>query len=240
MTQLKPIPANLTKIGIYGVDRHPLDRKHGCGLWDAGVTACLKASDADPILLPFGETGKWKDRLSEVEGVVVSGFDGLEQLPEEVLELCAYCKQNEFPILGIDHGMHALNVALAGTVFEDLSRQLPEALQHKHPPERGLRHAILVQPDSRMADIYGEGEIVVNSEHRKGIQKLGKGLKITATALDGVVEGIESNSDDWYAVGVQWHPGSGTASGLDIQVFRGLVDAARDRAASKVMVKLAA
>ena len=91
-----------------------------------------------------------------------------------------------------------------------------------------------------VADIYGEGEIVVNSEHRKGIQKLGKGLKITATALDGVVEGIESNSDDWYAVGVQWHPGSGTASGLDIQVFRGLVDAARDRAASKVMVKLAA
>ena len=89
MTQLKPIPANLTKIGIYGVDRHPLDRKHGCGLWDAGVTACLKASDADPILLPFDAKGKWKDRLSEVEGVVVSGFDGLEQLPEEVLELCA-------------------------------------------------------------------------------------------------------------------------------------------------------
>ena len=55
-----------------------------------------------------------------------------------------------------------------------------------------------------------------------------------------MAEGIESNSDDWYAVGVQWHPGSGTASGLDIQVFRGLVDAARHRAASKVMVKLAA
>ena len=236
---LKPA-ANLTKIGVFGTDRHPLDRKHGCGLWDAGVTACLKASDADPILIPANTKGKWKEKLSGVEGVVISGFDNLEALPDEVLELATYCRQNDFPVLGIDHGMHALNNAFGGTTFEDLCRQLPEALQHKHPPERGLRHAILVQPDCRLANIYGEGEIVVNSEHRRGIQKLARGFKITATALDGVVEGIESISEDWYAVGVQWHPGSGTASGLDIQVFRGLVDAARERSAAKVMVRLAA
>ncbi|MSR32436.1 MAG: hypothetical protein EXR99_13130 [Gemmataceae bacterium] len=236
---LKP-PTNFTRIGIFGVDHHPLDRKHGCGLWDAGIAACLKASEAEPVIIPFKSREKWKDRLAGVEGLVVSGFDGLEPLPEEAIELCAWCKQHEFPILGIDHGLHALNLALNGTIFPDLSRGLPEALQHKHPPERGLRHAILVQPDTRLSEIYGEGEIVVNSEHRSGIQKLGRGLKISATALDGVVEGVEAISEEWFALGVQWHPGSGTASGLDIQVFRGLVDAAKERVAHRAAVRLAA
>ncbi len=119
-----------------------------------------------------------------------------------------------------------MNAALGGVNYIDLSRELPEALQHRHPPEPGLRHAINVQPDTQLSQIYGEGEIVVNSEHRQAIQRVAPGFRIGGNALDGVIEAIESTSETWFAMGVQWQPASASASGLDIQIFRGLVDAA--------------
>jgi putative glutamine amidotransferase len=75
--------------------------------------------------------------------------------------------------------------------------------------------------------MYGEGEVVVNSEHRRGVQRVARGFRVSANALDGVVEAIESEQENWFAVGVQWHPASATASGLDIQLFRGMVDFCR-------------
>ncbi len=122
-----------------------------------------------------------------------------------------------------------LNTAHGGTVFLDVGREWPEALQHRHPPERGLRHAINVIPNTTLAGIYGEGEIVVNSEHRRAVQRVARGFRASAVALDGVVEAIECEREDWFAMGIQWHPASATASGLDIQVFRGLIAAARRR-----------
>ena len=80
-------------------------------------------------------------------------------------------------------------------------------------------------PGTILADLYGEGEVVVNSEHRRAVQRVARGFRISASALDGVIEAIEADEDDWFALGVQWQPASATASGLDIQLFRGLVDA---------------
>src|SRR5262249_32575294 len=146
-----------------------------------------------------------------------------------VESLCLFCSRNRIPVLAIDHGLHALNVAHGGTLYLDLPRELPEAIQHRHPPERGLRHAINVIPGTRLADLYGEGEVVVNSEPGRAIQKLARGFRVSAAALDGVIEAIESEADDWFAMGVQWQPASATASGLDIQVFRALIEAAQVR-----------
>ena len=81
-----------------------------------------------------------------------------------------------------------------------MPRDLPEALQHRHPPERGLRHAINVLPDTGLAELYGEGEVVVNSEHRRAVQRIARGFRICAQALDGVVEAIEADGD-WFALG---------------------------------------
>ena len=139
--------------------------------------------------------------------------------------------QTGFPLLGIDHGLHLINTAHGGTVHFDLPRDQPDALQHRHPPERGLRHAINVLPSTRLADLYGEGEVVVNSEHRRAVQRVARGFRVSAQALDGVIEAVEADSD-WFALGVQWEPASGTASGLDIQLFRGLVDACQRRLAA--------
>jgi putative glutamine amidotransferase len=61
------------------------------------------------------------------------------------------------------------------------------------------------------------------------VQKVARGFRVGARALDGVIEAIEAESETWFALGVQWQPASATASGLDIQLFRGLVDVCRQR-----------
>jgi putative glutamine amidotransferase len=214
------------RIGICGPDNTPAHERHGCGLWMAGYAACLRAADATPVALDESDDGDWDERLGEVHGVLLIGHDGDgRRCVTQPEALCLWCREHDFPILAVDHGLHYLNAALGGTNHLDVGRELPEALQHRHPPERGLRHAINVVPGTRLAGIYGEGEIVVNSEHRRAVQRLARTLKVGATALDGVVEAVEADSEDWFALGIQWNPASATASGLDIQVFRGLVEA---------------
>jgi len=189
-------------------------------------------AEATPVPLGAVEEDSWGEVLQDLQGVLIVGHEGG---PRRALthaeELCQWCREHDFPVLGVDHGMHALNAAFGGTLFQDVSRELPEALQHRHPPERGLRHAISVIEGTHLAGFYGEGEVVVNSEHRRAVQRVARNLRVSASALDGVVEAIESASDDWFALGIQWHPASATSSGLDIQVFRGLVEACRRRAA---------
>jgi putative glutamine amidotransferase len=221
----------LPRIGVYGPDCSSPRERHGCGLWPAGIAACLTAAEAEPVIIPDTNGRPWDDLLEGLQGMVIAGHDtSNRQKPAEGDTLCHWCKEHKLPLLGIDHGMHALNTAFGGTMYFDLPRDLPEALQHRHPPERGLRHAINVIPDTQLARLYGEGEVVVNSEHRRAVQRIARGFRVGANALDGVVEAIEAEEFfGWFAMGVQWQPASATASGLDIQLFRGLIDACVNR-----------
>jgi putative glutamine amidotransferase len=224
---IKSLPV---RIGIYGQEHTGRNERHGCGLWKAGYAACLEAAEAEPVVLPDSPVISWGETLAEVQGVLLVGQDNdSRRLSCQADDMVRWCRDNDFPVLGIDHGMHTLNSAFNGTNFQDVGREWPEALQHRHPPERGLRHAINVIADTVLAEVYGEGEIVVNSEHRRAVQRVARGFRASAMALDGVVEAIEAEREDWFALGVQWHPASATASGLDIQVFRALVTAARRR-----------
>ena len=217
------------RIGIYGQDYVYGKEKHGCGLWPAGIAACLTAAEAEPVFITEVGDRSWDEVFDGLQGVVLSGHDADGRHPSaEAEEMCLWCNNRHFPLLGIDHGLHVLNTAHGGTVYLDLPRDLPEALQHRHPPERGLRHAINVHPGTGLAALYGEGEVVVNSEHRRAVQRVARGFRVSAQALDGVIESIEADGD-WFALGVQWHPASATASGLDIQLFRGLVQACNAR-----------
>lgn len=219
------------RVGIVGPDHTPKNERHGCGLWMAGYAACLQAADAIPVTLDESPDVAWDELLAELHGVMLIGHDGDRRRSISQAEsLVLWCREHDFPLLGVDHGMHLLNTALGGLIYQDVGREMPDALQHRHPPERGLRHAIAVVPGTRLADIYGEGEVVVNSEHRRAVQRVARGLRVSANALDGIIEAIEAESEDWFALGIQWHPASSTASGLDIQVFRGLVDACKRRA----------
>ncbi len=217
--------ANL-HIAIYGAEVKKSGR--GVGLWSIGYEGAVTAAGAVPSFLPPATGGEpWDEVLENMHGVVVCGFpQGAAPKMGDVESLCLWCKQHRFPLLEIDQGLLAMNAAYGGINHQDLPRELPEALQHRHPPEPGLRHAILVQEGTALAGIYGEGEIVVNSEHRQAVQRVATGFQATGIALDGVIEAIEFRGDTWFAMGVQWQPASASASGLDIQVFRALITAA--------------
>lgn len=220
------------RIGIYGNDLFVTDgESRGCYLWPAGYAASLTAAGATPTFLELPKPGQsWDHLLADVEGVLFLGYEttNAKQAAEEE-RLCQWCRKKSLPFLGIDQGLHILNTTFGGNLYLDLAKELPQALQHRHPPEKGLRHAIMVEPGTRMAEMYGEGEIVVNSEHRRGVNQVAKGFRVGAKALDGVIEAIEAESERWFAVGAQWQPASASASGLDIQIFRGLIDACQNR-----------
>jgi putative glutamine amidotransferase len=228
------------RVGLCGVDDLAPQIPSGWRLWETGYKGSLEYAGAVPVPLPMPRPGQsWDDLLQDIQGVVLAGSDltPVSQMSHEE-DLCLWCRDHARPLLAIDHGLHTLNGVFGGSLYLDLPRELPEALQHRHPPEPGLRHMINVSPGTRLAAIYGEGEIIVNSEHRRAVQRLARGFRVSARALDGVIEAIESETPGWFALGVQWHPASATASGLDIQLFRGLVDAcvrapARPRPARK-------
>ena len=209
------------RVGIFGQEEAPVGR--GIGLWPSGYKGAMKAAGAEPIFLEPDDDLSWDQALKGLNGLVFSGWKDGNPFAGE--GLCHWCKDHRVPLLAIDEGMLALNAAFGGRNYQDVGRQVPEALQHRHRPEPGLRHAILVDRGSRLAALYGEGEIVVNSEHRQAIERLAQGFRIGGRALDGVIESIEWQNPNWYCLGVQWQPASATASGLDIQLFRGLVDA---------------
>lgn len=225
-------PTPSLRIGIFGPDRKSGEDRHGCPLWAAGYSALISAAGATPVLLTEAAGSRaWERTLDGLDGVIVA--PGEMPTPKQSMDsetLIRWCEDHELPLLAIDSGMHILNGIYHGTLYTDLPRELPEALQHRHPPERGLRHAIEVVDGTHMCNIYGEGEVIVNSEHRKAVQKIGRGFRVGARALDGVVEAIEADNDRWFCVGVQWQPASATASGLDIQLFRGLIEAGQKRA----------
>jgi putative glutamine amidotransferase len=224
-----PLPS--LRIGIYGCDDpHDPQLSRGCNLWAVGYRAAVTEAGGSPQELRLPSGCSWDEVLDEVDGVVLTGNvvrTASQQAQEE--RLCEWSRELGIPVLAIDRGLHVLNGAFGGTIHQDLARELPNALQHRHPPEPGVRHAITVEPGTWLANIYGEGEIIVNSEHRQAVCRVARGFRVSARALDGVIEAIEAEAENWFAVGVQWHPASASASGLDIQLFRGFTDACRAR-----------
>lgn len=115
-------------------------------------------------------------------------------------------KYPEKPILGICRGEQVLNVALGGSLYQDLHSQFPGCIRHQQQQiSPYASHKAMVEPGSRLYDIYGSNEVMVNSFHHQAVKEIGPGLVITAKSTDGVVEGFEK-PDHPYFVAVQWHP----------------------------------
>ncbi len=111
------------------------------------------------------------------------------------------------PILAICRGPQVLNVALGGTLIQDIPSEVPGALEHNTHDERASRvHGVKIDAGSRIARAIGETDITVNSLHHQSIKDVAPGLLVTARAPDGIIEGVESDSDDWWVMAVQWHP----------------------------------
>jgi putative glutamine amidotransferase len=129
------------------------------------------------------------------------------------------------PFLGIGVGVQLLNVALGGTLFEIVGSQ--RGMYHAYP--HNPRHTLLTKPGSLMERVYGHETSLVNSPHHVAIDELAVGFAATACCRDGVVEAIESETDDWFAIGVQFCPEPDMAPAPDLRIFEELVEEAITR-----------
>lgn len=126
-------------------------------------------------------------------------LDGLE------LQLAQWATEREVTTLGICRGQQLLNVALGGTLIQDLPTHGIEHPQSAAAVRNELAHTITVQPDSRLAAVFGDTEFSVNSFHHQAINSLGRGLKAVGWSTDGVIEAVESTEHPWL-LAVQFHP----------------------------------
>lgn len=122
-----------------------------------------------------------------------------------------------------------MNVALGGTLIQDISSQIPTQISHQPScPATKPAHVIEVMPQTLMRRIAGRATIEVNSSHHQSVKKLGPPLVTSALAPDGVIEAIESCSHPFY-LGVQWHPECLYSNDpIQKRLFQALVKAAKN------------
>lgn len=144
------------------------------------------------------------------------------------------------PVLGICYGTQLLNVYCGGTLVQDIRGELRSSLTHEWAKKSGApepHHPVRLVPGSLLAKLAETGDAIVNSSHHQSIRRLGRGLRVTAKAPDGVVEAVELESAAHWVVGAQWHPErqrnlmpgkADSGSRLAAALFGSLVHAARE------------
>jgi putative glutamine amidotransferase len=213
------LPDYLDSIARAGGRSRVLDYASGTAeSWLADVDGLLLTGggDVDPAI--YGEVPH--DTFDPAE----PGRDGAE------LALVAAAVERSLPLLAICRGAQVLNVAAGGSLVQDIPSMVPTALRHHvATPHDALAHEISISPDSRLAGILGSrvranGDLAVNSRHHQAVNRLAPGLRVVATAPDGVVEAIERPGP--FCVGVQWHPENFWRTGGFLPLFEALVSEA--------------
>ena len=126
-------------------------------------------------------------------------------LDETEMLLTRWLVAEDRPTLAICRGIQVLNVALGGTLWQDIATQRAGAETH-HQKERDLlAHTVRIESGTRLHSILGRTELEVNSLHHQAIRRVGEGLTVSARSEDGLVEAVEM-PDRRFLLGVQWHP----------------------------------
>lgn len=189
------------------------------------VEGVANAGGVPVVLPPVGEHRAAEAVIGGLDGLLLSGGSDLDPgyygekpipelsvtLPERdafEMALLGMALRRGIPIFGICRGLQIMNVALGGTLYQDLPAQLGrEVLKHRQDtPKWQPSHEIEIQGDSWVGEIVEKSVIKVNSYHHQGIKDLADGLVVTARSADGVIEAVESRdfSERWL-LGVQWH-----------------------------------
>lgn len=126
------------------------------------------------------------------------------------LQLTRWAIEDDKPLFGICRGQQVFNVALGGTLIQDIREEVPGSLRHDSPSDEWftrMAHDVRVTRGSRLYDALGlsDEHLPVNSMHHQSAAEVAEPLRAVAVAPDGVIEGLE-HPDRYFAVSVQWHP----------------------------------
>jgi putative glutamine amidotransferase len=141
----------------------------------------------------------------------------------------AEVERRALPLLAICFGLQIWNVTRGGTLIQDIESELPEALKHEQGAPRARRsHRVRLLAESKLAKLAAADSAMVNSHHHQALETVGQGLRATAWAADGLIEGAEDVRADRWAVGVQWHPEIDWANDeFSTRLFTSFIAAAR-------------
>ncbi|MBE7512593.1 MAG: gamma-glutamyl-gamma-aminobutyrate hydrolase family protein [Anaerolineales bacterium] len=206
----------------------------------------LECAGALPVILPLALGSDTLRNLYErLDGVFMAGggdlnpelyeaekyskTGGIDALRDETeMTLMRWALADNKPILGVCRGSQLLNVAAGGTLYQDVTDMLPDAMRHQYFPEKPrewVAHSVETVRGSALAGILG-GVARVNSFHHQAVDRVAPSLRVAAYAPDGVVEAVEHTERD-FVIGVQWHPESLAATDPAMQnLFDTFVNAA--------------
>jgi putative glutamine amidotransferase len=217
----KPVPA--CTVAVTASIRQDGDTSR-VRLTAAYVTALENAGLIPLIVPPLSSDRAAAAVLDSVSGLVLTGGEDVdparygEQRHEKVRNVNAArdateatlveeAKARGIPVLAICRGIQILNVALGGTLVQDISSQCKTDIAHDEEGPRDSRsHEIDAEPGSLIARAIGAEHITVNSFHHQSVKRVAEGMRVTARSPDGVIEGLESTDENWWVMAVQWHP----------------------------------
>jgi putative glutamine amidotransferase len=207
-------------------------------------TEAISAAGGIPLLIPMGLSERDLVVLIErLDGIVLPGggdvdpitYDGHangtvwgidRERDRTELFIARTAVAGHKPILAICRGLQVLNVALGGTLWEDISSMIAGAMEHDlpdHMPRNHLSHTISLEAESHLYRLIGGDSNWVNSIHHQAIRDIALDLHVTASAPDGVIEAAEIREHP-FAIGVQWHPENLIHDDeAMLSLFRGLV-----------------
>ena len=211
-----PVAVSATTRVWDGIERVRLNRSYVRALERAGLVPL--------IVPPLEDKDSVENVLQSVRGLVLTGGEDIDPaLYDEnphartsathgerdrfEIALLEGAKRLSLTTLAICRGIQVANVALGGSLVQDIPSEISGALVHDGDFARNARvHDVRVTPGSKLAGILGDPTVPVNSSHHQSVGRVADGLQVSARAPDGVIEGVEWAGDDWWMVGVQWHP----------------------------------
>lgn len=212
--------------------------------FDAYSQAVLNCGGA-PLLVPISQDKNSIAAVcSRIDGLILSGGpdinprfyreeprQGLMDVDEAQdrmeIELTRQAVASELPVLGICRGLQVLNVAMGGTLYQDIARQVPKACNHAPRADRGtVSHKVRIEPHTRLQSVLQRRSLWVNSKHHQAVNHPAPGLVVSAVATDGIIEALEA-SDQAFVIAVQWHPeGLWEKDAAARKLFKALIAAA--------------
>ncbi len=214
---------------------------------NSAYSKAVEMAGGTPVLIPhFDDLAHLEPLCSRLDGLLLPG--GLDMHPQAYGEaphallgsvdlnedrldqaLADYFLEMDLPILGVCRGMQVLNVVARGTLYQDLHAQRPESIKHAYTgkPRAYRAHSITFTPGTRMAEIMGSEPMMVNSFHHQGVKTLARNASVSATAPDGLIEGMEFPNHR-FVLAIQCHPEELTVAGDEraLRLFQGFVQAA--------------
>src|SRR6266704_1590308 len=215
------LPISMTKLVAVSATRRTDEGRERVALNTAYVRALTRAGLVPVIVAPILHPDAACAVLDRVQGLVLTGGEDVEpgryhapphpKLGETdagrdavELALIAGARQRRLPLLAICRGIQILNVALGGTLYQDLASERRGPIDHA---DARACHGLSVEAGSRLHGTINAEQVTVNSRHHQAIRDLAPALRATAWAEDGLIEGVEpKDPTEPRTLAVQWHP----------------------------------